>query len=191
MQDRPSTHITHSTLGWLEWHKRNWLDAAEHFERALIITPHFLYAADYLSDCCRRLGNFDRALEVAALLVSPNSTSYIAYGRLGQIHVTMGNHLEATNHFNRADELLSLELGSVDHTESMNASLNKALLSALRGEVEAAIAHLSRALNLGYGSYAELKLRPDWDSVRHDSRFEDLIADLERERKQIGTTLSK
>jgi hypothetical protein len=56
---------------------------------------------------------------------------------------------------------------------------NLARIYALTGEKNLALEQLEIVSKLPYGpSYGELRLDPEWDSVRGDPRFEKIVASL-------------
>jgi hypothetical protein len=56
---------------------------------------------------------------------------------------------------------------------------NLADIYALTGEKDLALERLARVSNLPFGpSYGDLRLDPDWDSLRGDPRFEKIVASL-------------
>jgi hypothetical protein len=56
---------------------------------------------------------------------------------------------------------------------------NLARIYALTGEKDLALKQLDIVSKLPYGPfYGELRLDPDWDSLRGDPRFEQIVASL-------------
>jgi hypothetical protein len=55
-------------------------------------------------------------------------------------------------------------------------ALQLALFSADAGEIDAALAHLDRAIECRDPSLVDLAVAPQWDSLRADRRFEERVA---------------
>jgi len=95
---------------------------------------------------------------------------------LGKIDAGLGRKQQALNEGRRACELMPISQDAVD---GQSFAVDLAQIYAWTGEKELAIkqiAQIERTPNeLSYGL---LKLHPDWDSLRGDSRFEKILADL-------------
>jgi TolB-like protein/Flp pilus assembly protein TadD len=71
-----------------------------------------------------------------------------------------------------------------------NLEINLARIELLRGNHEAALAHLGTAVGLGWRWYRELELDMTWDPIREDPRFQALARqvdeDLARQRAELA-----
>jgi Flp pilus assembly protein TadD len=66
-----------------------------------------------------------------------------------------------------------------DAIAGVNLINNLARIYALTGEKDLAVEQLDTLSKLPYGpSYGELRLDPEWDSLRGDQRFEKIVAAL-------------
>jgi TolB-like protein/Tfp pilus assembly protein PilF len=97
---------------------------------------------------------------------------------LGLADAALGHKEDAIREGRRAVELLPVTKDSI-----IGAMLvkNLALIYAWTGERDRAFEQLSIAAKLpGLLSYGELRLHPNWDSLRDDPRFEQIVASLGR-----------
>ncbi len=66
-----------------------------------------------------------------------------------------------------------------DAVDGVDLISNLARVYALTGEKDLALETLQTASQLPFGlSYGQLRLDPDWDSLRGDPRFERMVASL-------------
>jgi TolB-like protein/class 3 adenylate cyclase/Flp pilus assembly protein TadD len=99
-----------------------------------------------------------------------------AWSRLGLIDAGLGRKEEAIREGRRAVELLPVTKDAVDGPSYI---VNLAMIYALVGEKDLAIEQLAvSAQTTGGINYGELKLYPQWDSLRDDPRFEKILSSL-------------
>jgi TolB-like protein/class 3 adenylate cyclase/Tfp pilus assembly protein PilF len=99
-----------------------------------------------------------------------------AWSRLGLIDAGLGRKEDAIREGRRACELLPITKDSVD---GPNYVTNLAMIYAWTGEKDLAFEQLSIAAQIPAGvTYGELKLYPQWDSLRGDPRFDKIVASL-------------
>jgi tetratricopeptide (TPR) repeat protein len=99
-----------------------------------------------------------------------------AWSRLGLIDAGLGRKAEAIREGRHACELLPLSRDSID-APSYITSL--AVIYAWTGEKDLAFEQLAiSAQTTGGLNYGELKLNPQWDSLRGDPRFDKILASL-------------
>jgi serine/threonine protein kinase/Flp pilus assembly protein TadD len=99
-----------------------------------------------------------------------------AWSRLGLIDAGLGRKEDAIHEGRRACELLPL---SRDAWDGAGLMINLAMIYAWTGEPDLAIEQLSAAAKIPAGlTYGELKLYPQWDSLRSDPRFQKILASL-------------
>ena len=95
---------------------------------------------------------------------------------LGMISAALGNKEEAIREGQRAVALLPLAQDSVEGAVLFE---NLAIIYAWTGEKDLAIAQLAAAAKIpGLISYGYLRLHPDWDPLRGDPRFDEIVASL-------------
>jgi TolB-like protein/Flp pilus assembly protein TadD/class 3 adenylate cyclase len=99
-----------------------------------------------------------------------------AWSYLGLTDAMLGRREEAIQEGKRACEVLPYAKDSWVGPAWMT---NLAIIYAYCGDKEAALEQLERSAKLPVGiTYGELKQNPDWDSLRGDPRFEQIVASL-------------
>ena len=115
-----------------------------------------------------------RAIEEKTVREQPDYAP--AWSRLGLIDAGLGRKEEAIREGLRACELLPLSRDSVDAPSYIT---NLALIYAWTGEKDLALEQLATSARIPGGiSYGELKLNPQWDSLRGDPRFDKIVTSL-------------
>ncbi len=95
---------------------------------------------------------------------------------LGLIDAALGRKEEAMSEGRRAVEMLPTTKDSIDGAEIMKYLC---LIYTWCGEKDRALEQIAATLRIPSTlSYGNLKLHPNWDSLRGDSRFEKIVADL-------------
>jgi TolB-like protein/Tfp pilus assembly protein PilF len=95
---------------------------------------------------------------------------------LGLIDAALGRKDEALREGRRAIELLPITKDSIDGAELMKYV---GVIYAWCGEKDLALRQIAATLKIPSTlSYGNLKLHPNWDSLRGDPRFEKIITDL-------------
>lgn len=95
---------------------------------------------------------------------------------LGLIDAALGHKEEAIREGRRAIEMLPITKDSIDGAELMKYM---AVIYAWCGEKDLALEQISATLKIPSTlSYGNLKLHPNWDSLRGDPRFEKIVKDL-------------
>jgi tetratricopeptide (TPR) repeat protein len=115
-----------------------------------------------------------RALEEKTVREQPDYAP--PWSRLGLIDASLGRKEEAIREGRRACELLPVSRDSIDAPSYIT---NLALIYAWTDEKDLALEQLATSAQISGGiTYGELKLNPQWDSLRGDSRFEKIVASL-------------
>jgi serine/threonine-protein kinase len=113
-----------------------------------------------------------RAIEDKAVHDQPEYAP--AWSRLGLIDAALGRKEEAIREGRRACELLPLSKDALDGASYVR---NLAMIYAWVGEKDLAFEQLTLAAQIPASiTYGELKLYPQWDSLRGDPRFEKIVA---------------
>ncbi len=95
---------------------------------------------------------------------------------LGLIDAALGRKEEAVREGRRACELMPL---SKDAAVGSVSIVNLAVIYAWTGERDLALEQLATSAQIPGGvNYGDLKLNPQWDSLRGDARFEKIVASL-------------
>jgi len=117
---------------------------------------------------------FSSARNEMAKLVREQPAYPEALCALGMADAALGNKEDAIREGRRAVELLPVTKDAIIGPLLVQ---NLALIYAWTGEKDLAFEQLSAAAKLpGYLSYGELRLHPDWDSLRSDPRFDKIVA---------------
>jgi TolB-like protein/Flp pilus assembly protein TadD len=115
-----------------------------------------------------------RGLEEKTLREQPDYAP--AWSRLGLIDAGLGRKEEAIREGRRACELLPVNRDSIDAPSYIT---NLAMIYAWTGEKDSALEQLAASAKIPSGvTYGELKLYPQWDSLRGNARFEKIVASL-------------
>jgi hypothetical protein len=92
------------------------------------------------------------------------------------IDAALGRKADAIREGQKACELLPVSKDTVDGPSNVT---HLAMVYAWVGEKDRALEELARSAELPCGiTYGELKLMPQWDSLRGDPRFEQILANL-------------
>ncbi len=95
---------------------------------------------------------------------------------LALINAELGEKEKAIREARTACDMLPV---SKDAMEGVNSIIKLAAVYALTGEKDLALEQLEIATKLPGGpTYGNLRLVPEWDSLRSDPRFEKIVADL-------------
>lgn len=179
--------LVHLSRGWKFWITSAWSDAIEELEAALRLQPSSTFAIDYLADCYRRLGLAERARETLEEALGQNRERYALVSRLGQVFFDQRKPDRAAAMFTLAREQLARECASSINPESAVYHYNEARFLALESKPEEALGHLKTAINLDYGHYIDLNIRPDWDPLRPLPEFHEVIEQLKANRQHISS----
>jgi TolB-like protein/Tfp pilus assembly protein PilF len=126
------------------------------------------------TDSARAAFTTARVIEEKAVREQPDYAP--AWSRLGLIDAGLGRKDEAIREGRHACELLPL---SKDAWDGAAYIVNLAMIYAWVGEKDLALEQLAIAAQIPATlTYGELKLYPQWDSLRDDPRFEKIVASL-------------
>ncbi|HEV3391926.1 MAG TPA: adenylate/guanylate cyclase domain-containing protein [Chthoniobacterales bacterium] len=115
-----------------------------------------------------------RAIETKIVRDQPDYAP--AWSRLGLIDAGLGRKEDAIREGRRACELLPVTKDAMDGPSYIT---NLATIYAWTGERDSALEQLAISAKIPAGvTYGELKLYPQWDSLRGDPRFEKIVASL-------------
>jgi tetratricopeptide (TPR) repeat protein len=99
-----------------------------------------------------------------------------AWSYLGLTDAMLGRREEAIQEGKRACEVLPYAKDSWVGPAWMT---NLAVIYACCGDKDAALEQLEKSATLPVGiTYGELKQNPDWDSLRDDPRFQQIVASI-------------
>ena len=119
---------------------------------------------------------FTRARVIAAKKAEEQPEYAAAWSLLGMCDAALGHKSDAIAEGRRACELLPVAKDAMDGPSFLN---NLAVIYAWVGEKDLALqAFAELARTPGGITFGELKLQPQWDPLRGDPRFEQLVASL-------------
>ena len=85
---------------------------------------------------------------------------------LSQVYLAKGDYAQALSHFMKESEVSRSALPSLAHLSSIYAA---------RNDKEKALATLQKALEAGYRDFAALDSNPNFEGLRNDLRYQQLI----------------
>jgi len=111
-------------------------------------------------------------------LLSGPSAKPVMFSEVGVIDAALGRREDAIAECRRAVELRPVTRDSLEGPEY---ATNLAVAYAWIGDWDRAIEQLAEVAKVANGpTFGELKLDPFWDAIRHDPRFETILADAAR-----------
>jgi tetratricopeptide (TPR) repeat protein len=133
-------------------------------------------AASAFGDSSTALVSFTAARTLMEDVLRSQPDYALGWSVLGFIDANLGRKEEAVREGRHACELLPL---SVDAWRGPSLILNLAMIYETIGDNDHAIEQLWTAAQVQNGAhYGELKLNPQWDPLRGDPRFEQIVASL-------------
>jgi TolB-like protein/class 3 adenylate cyclase len=133
-------------------------------------------AARTFGDEAKAHAAFTSARAIEAKVVRDQPDYAPAWSRLGLIDAGLGRKEDAIREGRRACELLPLTKDAMDGPSYI---VNLATIYAWTGEKDLALEQLEIAAKIPSGiTYGELKLYPQWDSLRGTPRFEKIVSSL-------------
>lgn len=156
----PLSPLVHVQIALCHWNQRQYDEATEWANKALALDPNHLLARELLASAYLQKGDFDRYLAevidhaacagVAAAELEPLKAAYAAGG---------------------PSRVWTYSLEQMSSTPNV-PPLQLAVFAAQAGDIDAAFLHLDRAIGARDPSLVDLAVAPQWDALRHDSRFE-------------------
>jgi TolB-like protein/Tfp pilus assembly protein PilF len=160
--------------------------------RALVAIPpegispggNFIYPREWFVGVAARTfngdaaarGSFSAARLLVGKLVSDQPDYAAAWSLLGRIDAALGRKEDAVREGRRACELLPV---SKDAGAGPKWITSLAIIYAWTGAKNLAFEELANSAHIINGvTYGELRLDPEWDSLRDDPRFGKIVADL-------------
>jgi Flp pilus assembly protein TadD len=133
-------------------------------------------AASGFGDTSTALASFTAARKLIEDVLRTQPDYAIGWSALGLIDANLGHNEEAIREGRHACDLLPL---SVDAWRGPTLIQNLAMIYASIGDKDHAIEQLQIAAQVQNGvHYGELRLNPQWDALRSDARFQEIIAPL-------------
>lgn len=157
----PFSPLVHQAVSMSYWNQRRYEDSIEWANKTLDLDPRHLVAREHLAGAYWAMGDFDRhmaenvkhaeAYGVAAGALEPLKQVYAAGGRTGVVRWLLET---------QARQLPAVQL---------------ALLHGELGNMDAAMEHLTRAIDGHEPCLVDLAVAPQWDRLRADLRFQSCL----------------
>ena len=160
----PLSVVVRTDVGRMLYFARQYEQALEHFRAALELDPNFILAHICLAHVYEQVGQFDKAIAELQTAVKISGCLF-ALSRLGHGYAVAGLQ-------EQAHEVLHQQ--KVRSKERYVSPYDVAMIHVGLGEFDEAFRHFHEAVNhrtlwLGY-----MQLEPGLDSLRGDSRFDEL-----------------
>jgi TolB-like protein/DNA-binding winged helix-turn-helix (wHTH) protein/Tfp pilus assembly protein PilF len=166
--DPLSTIIETDTCQYLAYVGRN-DEAVRHAQRALEIDPGFSLAHLYLAEAFAGKKNFQEAIMESRKALDLSVDPIWATSMLSRTYALAGQTV-------KSKAMLETLLESANHREDL--AIVVAQVYAALGEKEPALAWLERAYRNHEGGLILIHVAPAFQTIRHDSRFIDLLRSI-------------
>jgi eukaryotic-like serine/threonine-protein kinase len=153
-------------LGWCYYQARRFQESITTFQNMLEAVPDFAYGLVTYSWILRQAGLADDAVKMAEKALDVSSGGQFFLAALGGAYAAAGRHSDARAALNRLQEMSERSYVSPYH---------RGLLHLLLGERERALGLLQEAHKLNDGWLVWLGVEPQWDPLRGEPRFEELL----------------
>jgi len=142
------------------------LEEAESAARTSIrLHPGYFQAYRILGQVLQQQGRYEEAISAFEYALQLDPDFRTGRDRLGQLHLAQGNYNQALNQFERARQL----------GESPDLLVRISEAYAGLGDRESALNELEKALAAGYRDSDAIDASPNFDPLRDDPRFTDLL----------------
>ena len=166
----PSVHLA---IALSYWCQRNYEESIRWANKTLEVDPRHLLAREFLAGAYWKLGDFDRHMDenlkhaanfgVPAEALAPLRRVYEAEGRAGVVRMGLAR--------------------AASHPSSF-PEMQLALFNAELGNLDAALAHLERAIDDRDPCMVDLAVAPQWDALRAHPGFQRCLESM----GLVGTT---
>jgi tetratricopeptide (TPR) repeat protein len=176
----PNSHAIMNKLGIAYSQLKYYSEAGAAFQRAIALDPKFAYAYNNLGTVYFATGDRSRAEKYfkKAIAMLENTASF--HINLGTLYFERGKYQKGMAELRRG---LMLDPGVIGRSEGMalaqtpskGTSTEKsyfiARVYASMGDVDRAVENLQQALNAGFTDIDAIRREPDFDKIRHDTKF--------------------
>jgi tetratricopeptide (TPR) repeat protein len=151
-------------LGVMKYGLKKLEEAVEALKKGIQFEGEEAYSRNWLGNVYYSLDRYDDAIAEFQRAIQLDPKDATTHASLAAICRKPGSEDEYAGHIARARELMADE-----------SEYNKACIETIAGNTEAALAHLAHALEKEPGIRALARLDPDFDFIRDDSRFQELM----------------
>ena len=141
-------------------------EAITSYDMAIEINPDYHAAWNNRGAALAYLGRYEETITSYDQAIEINPDNHDVWNNRGISLIRLNRYPEALTSFNKALEL---------NPNSANALYNLACVYALQNQIPLAIENLSKAINLNSELREYAKTDSDFDAIRGDQRFKDLI----------------
>jgi DNA-binding winged helix-turn-helix (wHTH) protein len=153
------------------WNQRRYDDAIGWANRVLEIDPRHLLASEFRAGVYLQQGDVEQYLAENVRRAEMFGASKAALEEVGRTTAEMREAYAAGGHAGLARSMLE----RIPPDAGGAIEVQRAVLHGAAGELNAAFTHLDRALDLRDPALVYLAVAPQWDSLRHDARFNDRL----------------
>lgn len=154
------------SLGWAYYQSRRFDDSLATFQKLFESTPDFAFGTVTYSWALRQVGRTEEAVQLAENALDNSSGGQLFISVLGASYAAAGRTDDARAALTRLDEIAKTSYVSPFH---------RALIHIHLGEHDRALALLQEAYEIKDGWLAWLGVEPQFDPLREDPRFADLL----------------
>jgi tetratricopeptide (TPR) repeat protein len=147
-----------------KWEKYD--DAIIAYDKAIELDPNYVLAWYNKGISLRKLGRYEESIAACDKAIKLNPSYIKAWKNKGNSLKKLGRYEEAVA---ACDEIIKL------NPSNASALYNKACYCALLNNLEEVINNLKKAINLDKGYISQANIDPDFDLVRNNERFKQLL----------------
>jgi tetratricopeptide (TPR) repeat protein len=176
----PNSHAILNKLGIAYSQLKYFSEAGAAFQRAIALDPKFSYAYNNLGTVYFATGERSRAEKYFKKAIALQEDTASFHFNLGTLYFERGKYQKGMAELRKG---LMLDPGVVGRGEGMalaqapskGTSTEKsyfiARVYASMGDVDRAVENLRQALNAGFTDIDAIRREPDFDKIRHDTKF--------------------
>ena len=172
-------YLAYSNLGAVYFYKKQYVDAAQAFEKAVELNPKQELAVGNLADSYRWSGDrakanatYDRAIALAQAALQVNPRDAAEMGSLALYYANKGDIASAKRYIQRARSIAP---------NLVNLAYIEAVVHTAAGEIQPAYGSLREAFDKGY-SVEEAKNDPELNVLAGQPQFQQLVAQYSKKK---------
>jgi tetratricopeptide (TPR) repeat protein len=153
----PFSPFVHQAISMSYWNQRRYEDSVAWANKTLELDPRHLVAREHLAGAYWAMGDFDRHMAENV--------------KHAQAHGVATEALEAIKQLYAGGGRTGVVRWILETQASHLPAIQLALLHGELGDMDAAMAHLQRAIESHEPCLVDLAVAPQWDALRTDTRF--------------------
>jgi DNA-binding winged helix-turn-helix (wHTH) protein/Tfp pilus assembly protein PilF len=167
LETDPFSPSVHLAIALSYWNQRRYDDALRWANKTLELDPEHGLAREFLAGAYWAMGDFDRHMAENIKHAAAHGVPAAALDELNRAYTEGGR-----------TAVVRLALKHAAQQSKGFPEVQLALLHAELGDLDEALPHLKRAIDLRDPCLVELAVSPQWDAFRCDARFQRCLADL-------------